>query len=253
MKKLLTFILAFALSIALGCGVGFAGKNLKGNDLPEGWHYNLNIIGVPHGKDVPTMEGSNRHTIFVPLDESGEVEPVQIYYIAGDDFQVLDGNATVDGEATIMVPHEYCTDYNAGCDDLVAYDVFAIGLGKPHDGVTVVTANCEYTKKVMSNPDSVEYQNWVTCEDTLLMGSFEMTRTTRKPRRENITNIFRATGCLDYNENNYCDSGDLEFRRIWIFNIEELSEYFWDYDANGLKLMQVRFYPSEDSGYIGYK
>ena len=36
------------------------------------------------------------------------------------------------------------------------------------------------------------------------------------------------------------------------FNIQQLVEYFWDYDNNGLKLMQVRFYETT-SGSIGIK
>jgi hypothetical protein len=39
-----------------------------------------------------------------------------------------------------------------------------------------------------------------------------------------------------------CNTGDIQFSNIWVFNIPQLVEYFWDYDNNGLKLMQVRFY-----------
>ena len=84
------------------------------------------------------------------------------------------------------------------------------------------------------------------------MGSFVAKRPGKKPITQDITNIFRATGCLDYaGEIGFCDTGDLEFRNIWIFNIEELDSYMWDYDNNGLKLLQVRFYETV-SGYIGY-
>jgi hypothetical protein len=64
--------------------------------------------------------------------------------------------------------------------------------------------------------------------------------------------VFRASGCLDANASGVCDSGDLEFSNLWIFNLEQLIEYFWDYDNNGLKLMQVRFYETT-SGSIGTK
>ncbi len=83
------------------------------------------------------------------------------------------------------------------------------------------------------------------------MGSFEIQRSKGKPTVKDITNIFRAEGCLDNNADGFCNSGDLEFRNMWIFNIEELASYMWDYDNNGLKLMQVRFYES-NSEYIGY-
>ena len=42
----------------------------------------------------------------------------------------------------------------------------------------------------------------------------------------------------------------LRFRRIWVFNIDVFDSYWWEYDNDDLKLMQVRFYPSDDSGLI---
>jgi hypothetical protein len=44
------------------------------------------------------------------------------------------------------------------------------------------------------------------------------------------------------NASGFCDSGDLQFNNVWIFNIPQLLDYFWDYNNTGLKLMQVRFY-----------
>ena len=214
-----------------------------GHDGMVGKHFQVNLIGVSHDKIVD-MTDTSRRAIFVPLNSSGDVErKVKIKYVAGDSFAVLDGNATDDNEAIIQVPHEYCDDYTTGCTDLVAYDVYAIALGKPHGGA-LVSAECNYTLDVVSTGD-------LTCEDTLMMGSFELTRSKGKPKVEDITDIFRAEGCLDLVVDGICDSGDIEFRNLWIFNIEQLEYYMWDYDNNGLKLMQVRFYPSADRGYIG--
>ena len=128
-----------------------------------------------------------------------------------------------------------------------SYNVYAVGLGKPNGGA-IVTAECTYDEEVVNDQGTAN----LDCTDTLLMGSLEIKRDKGKPRRVNITDIFRATGCLDYDDSGVCDVGDLEFRDIWIFNIEELTEYMWDYDNNDLKLMQVRFYPTT-SGYIGIK
>jgi hypothetical protein len=220
---------------------GQVGKGLSGP------HYNLNFIGVSKDKTVPSMEGSNRHTIFVPLDSGEDVSrQVKIYFVIGEDFQVLDGNATDDNEAYIQVPYEYCEDYVTGCEDLLSYDVYAVGLGKPNGGA-IITAECTYDEEVVNEDGDAG----LGCTDTLLMGSFDIDRVKGKPHRKNITDIFRATGCLDVGgEEGVCDEGDLEFRNIWIFNIEQLIEYMWDYDNNGLKLMQTRFYPTT-SGYIG--
>ena len=73
--------------------------------MPNGAHYNLNIIGVENPKNS-TMTGSNRHTIFMPLTTSkkgmrskdpagngGQVEiEGQIWLTPGDTFRVCDGN-----------------------------------------------------------------------------------------------------------------------------------------------------------------
>ena len=247
MRKTITCAALIALAVTLGSGLAFAVET--GNGMLSGGHYNLNIIGVPKGKSVPAMDGSNRHTIFVPLQSGGDVgKLVKIKFVIGDDFQVLDGNATVDNEATLQVPYEYCQDLNTGCVDLLSFYVFARGLGKPGPDVgAIVTAECDYTLNVVDELGSTD----LTCEDTLLLGSFEVKRPGGKPRTYDITDIFRATGCLDINNSGYCDTGDLAFSNIWIFNIPYLQSYMWDYDNNGLKLMQVRFYPTT-SGYIGY-
>jgi hypothetical protein len=242
MKKVYVFLtivlaIAFAASAFAGVGQGLSGP-----------HYNLNIIGVPHDKEAP-MDNNSGHRIFVPLQSGGDVpRQVKIKYVIGPDFKVLDANATDDNLAVIQVPYEYCEDYEAGCYDLLSFDVYAFGLGKP-GGSAIVTAECEYTKTVV-DPDGTL---GLECEDTLLLGSFEVTRTKGKPKQVDITNIFRVTGCLDLGgEEGVCDTGDLEFRNLWIFNIEQLANYMWDYDNNGLKLMQIRFYETT-SGYIGYK
>jgi hypothetical protein len=259
MKKILISILAGGLVLSLGYGTALAGKSdttiFGSNGFPSGRHFNLNIIGVPHDKEVPDMTGSHRHTIFVPLNTAGYVDRIKIKYEANPDdpesFRVTDGNAT-DGEATVQVPWEYCDDYVTGCDDLISFAVFARGLGKPGDEVkAVVTAECEYALDVVDPGGTAG----LTCEDTLLMGDFTVRRPRNKPVTQDITNIFRATGCLDQaGEVGICDTGDLEFRNMWIFNIEELLSYMWDYDNSGLKLMQVRFYEVLVSDqYIGIK
>ena len=247
MRKTITCAALIALAVTLGSGLAFAVET--GNGMLSGGHYNLNIIGVPKGKSVPAMDGSNRHTIFVPLQSGGDVgKLVKIKFVIGDDFQVLDGNATVDNEATLQVPYEYCQDYVAGCYDLLSFYVFARGLGKPGPDVgAIVTAECEYLLNVVDELGTLG----LTCEDTLLMGSFEVKRPKGQPKTYDITDIFRATGCLDMDASGDCNTGDLEFENIWIFNIPDLASYMWDYDNNGLKLMQVRFYPTT-SGYIGY-
>jgi hypothetical protein len=193
------------------------GKGLSGP------HFNLNIIGVPRGKN-PDMDNTNGHTIFVPLEGT-----VKIFYVAGDEFQVLDRNGTDADGATVEVPH-------ADLDASVCYDVYAWALGKP-GGNAVVQADCVIEDLIGD------------CRDALLLDSFEVTRKPGKPKRENISDIFRASGCIDLGgEVGVCDTGDLQFNNVWIFNIPQLVSYFWDYTNTNLRIMQVRFYKNDGCG-----
>lgn len=225
------------LSIAIILGLIIAAPTFAqvGQGL-SGPHYTLNIIGVKNPKKVD-MDLTARHTIFVPLDSSGDVGPVRIYYVAGDEFQVLDGNCWDADGCTIEVPS------SDGLAD-PCYSVYAVGLGKPN-GNAIVNAECAFSEDLVGGG---------TCTDALLLDTFTINRTnnnSNKPRRENITDIFRATGCLDLDDSGTCNTGDLQFSNVWVFNIPQLLEYFWDYTNNNLKLMQVRFYLSEDCGSIG--
>jgi hypothetical protein len=193
--------------------VAQVGKGLSGP------HYNLNIIGVPKGKN-PDMTNTNGHTIFLPLTGT-----TKIYYVAGDEFQVLDRNGTDADGATVEVP-------SSPGETTTCYSVYATALGKPF-GNAIVNADCVIDGLI--GP----------CTDALLMDSFEVTRDRGKPRRENISDIFRATGCIDLNSTGVCDQGDLQFNNVWIFNLLQLESYFWDYNNTDLRLMQVRFYPVE--------
>ena len=215
--------LSLSLIVALAITLSVPAFAQVGQGL-SGPHYNLNIIGVPKDKTVPTMTDSDRHTIFVPLQSGGDVgRTVKIFYVAGDHFEVIDGNATDDNEATIMVPSDPLGD--------LCYDVYAVGLGKPNRNA-VVQAECIIEDLIGS------------CSDALLLDNFTVDRPKKKPpQRINISDIFRASGCIDLGGvAGVCDKGDLQFSGVWIFNIPQLLEYFWDYDNNGLKLMQLRFY-----------
>jgi hypothetical protein len=217
MKRLILFSI-LALTFVAASAYAQVGKGLSGP------HYNLTIIGVSNPKTTD-MDDTNRHTLFVPLTGS-----TKIYYVAGDEFQVLDGNCTDTDGCTIEVPSEIGGD--------LCYDVYAVGLGKP-GGSAIVTAECVFDATLVGGG---------TCTDVLLQGSFQVDRTnggSNKPRRQNISNVFRASGCLDLGgETGVCDSGDLQFSNVWIFNIDQLLSYWWDYDNTGLRNMQVRFYPT---------
>jgi hypothetical protein len=223
------------------------------NPCPGDKAYQVNIIGVPHDKTAD-MTGNSGHRIFVPLNSGEDVDRRVRIYMTGDtdgdtaglqcgnSFQVLDANATDDDEATLLVP---CEPIEVG-DPGICFDVYATGLGKPFGGANVDVV-CEFDETCI-DCDIVEG----TCE----MGNidFDIWRGKGKPVTEDITGVFRANGCIDADTTDglLCgdDPLDIIFRNVWIFNVEELLYYYWDYDNNGLKLMQVRFCDSENCGEV---
>ena len=124
-----------------------ADRHLAGNDFPKGGHdYKLNIIGVEHGKSVD-MDNNKGHRIFVMLnggetvtngggkwktdsswDDPNLDKTNKILLTKGDDFQVLDANATdmdpSDDGAEFQLP-----DPDVGNDGNADYYVYARALG----------------------------------------------------------------------------------------------------------------------------
>lgn len=246
MRKLLILGVVFGLV----AGLALAQNN---NPCPGDKEYQVNIIGVPKDKTAD-MEGNSGHRIFVPLQSGGDVQRQVKIYMTGDtdpdtaglqcgpNFQVLDANATNDNEATLLVP---CEPIEVG-DPGVCFSVYATGLGTP-GGNAKVDVVCEFDDTVVLDP---------VTEDLCATGEvdFDIWRGNGKPVREEITEVFRASGCIDADTTDLLACGDAEediiFSNVWIFNVEQLLYYFWDYDNNGLKVMQVRFCASEDCGTV---
>ena len=233
MKKLIGIALAVVLVMTLGVGTVFAGvgKDIKDIDGDHGKHYQINIIGVKYGKTV-NMENSNRHTIFVPLDEDGNVEPVEIKMMRNPDdpnqFRVADGNAMDDDGALIYMPYE---DFGDLC-----YNIYAVALGKPMKNG--MEAHVKARVEVTDGFDLV-----------LLEDEFKLRRDKGKPTVKDISKLFRLSGWVDVDASGGYDPAiDYKFTNVWPFNVPALTGYFWDYDANSLKLMQVRFYENEGCG-----
>jgi len=231
-----------ALVLAITPAMAQVGQGLSGP------HYQINVIGVPKDKKVD-LSNWDRRTLFVPLNNDPAVRNVKIY-VTGDsdpdtagtqcanDFALLDGNAT-DGEATLLVPCQL--------GGTLSFNVYAIGLGKP-GGSAKVDAVCVFDGSVILDPTTT-----ALCAEELLSSGgfdFEVKREAGKPQRQDISSVFRASGCIDTAGTiGICDSGDTQFNNVWIFNIPQLLDYFWQYDNNGLRHMQVRFYQTTSGSF----
>ncbi|MEZ0392713.1 MAG: hypothetical protein ACAH59_10880 [Pseudobdellovibrionaceae bacterium] len=176
----------------------------SGNGAPSGAHYNLNIIGVPKGKSA-SMTDNMGHRIFVPLTGKTKI------LLSMGEFQVLDANGT-DGSASFQLPNP-----DADNDGVTSYSVFARALGKPGGSARISTC--------ATDP--------LTLEEVCSTLNYLSVRGTGKSRFTNVgAELLYIYADLD---------GDGTTERYPLFD-DRLQDYFWSYDNNGLKLLQLRFY-----------
>lgn len=195
-----------------------------GNGAPSGAHYNLNIIGVSRDKTADLTDNSG-HRIFVPLwgnakiylcesGSGGECADVT-------DFQVLDANGTDGDGARFALP-----DPDPDADGTTVYSVYVRALGTPGGKATNQTCG------MGPGPDG----DLGTADDEEICSvvQLELGRTHGKQTFQNVSREMLYV---------YADvDGDGNEDRVPLFS-DELIGYFWDYDNQGLKLAQFRFYP----------
>lgn len=175
-----------------------------GNGAPSGAHYNLNIIGVPKDKSAD-MTGNNGHRIFVKLEGKSK-----IWLAEGPDFQVLDANGTDGNGAKFQLPNP-----DPDNDGVTEYSVYARALGTP--GGLSTTTTCAYD-------DLGEY-----CSTGPLV-------MVREKGKTSFANVSRELLYI------YVDmNGDGVVQRYPLFS-DALQDYYWSYDNQGLKVVQLRFY-----------
>lgn len=190
-----------------------------GNGLPSGPHFNLNLIGVSKEKTAD-MTGNKGRRIFVK--ESGNTKIM----LTEGDFEVLDANGT-DGEASFQLPNP-----DPDCDGTTEYSVFVRELGKP--GGTGSIESC-YTDQYGDDYCATDVDGGVV--------AVELARNSGKPVTRNVSrDLLYVDYCVDY-------EFDLEGNVIgcdrWAVSplfADDLADYYWSLDNDGLKLVQLRFY-----------
>ena len=187
-----------------------------GNGAPSGEHYNLNIIAVPHAKSGDLTGGGN--VIFVGLGTKTEAVTTKILLdqstIAGV-FEVLDKDGT-DGEAKFSLPAPG------------GYTVWARALGKPYGEGTLTTCATDVTGAPAEGDICSELPE-------------VFVRGTGKSSFRNVTSNLTTISLdpvLDAAAVTACGG-----TTVSLFD-GCLEGYFWQYDNNGLKLLQLRFYPA---------
>jgi hypothetical protein len=210
MKKLYPyFCLIFVLALVVPAYA--ENPHHTGNGAISGPHYNLNIIGVPKDKTADMTDNSG-HRIFVKLEGRSK-----ILLGEGDEFRVLDANGTK-GSAKFQLPNP-----DPDNNGVTEYSVWARALGKPGGTANITTC---IPDPDATDPQTFEEEN-ICSMYTLILG------------REKGASKFRDASKLLYI---FADvDGDGTVGRYPLFD-DRLEGYFWDYDNNGLKLAQFRFY-----------
>lgn len=225
-----------------------------GNDDLKGAHYNLNIIGV---KDKTMNDISAGNVIFVDLFGTSEINLQE-----GDDFMVLDKNGTDEDGALFQLPdpgfEPYVTELPYGFDTTTDYSVYARPLGKPMTGsvITTMADLSDYGWEILDKHGERVWENIMNNYDviSLTWGEFipnpvEFERLKGRQEWQNVTAELLSvvyeiviTYDSDPDPDVVVEEEITLHVRIPIFN-EMLENEYWKYDNNGLKLLQLRFYP----------
>jgi len=180
-------------------------QTTTGNGAPSGPHYDLNIHGIAKGGSAST--GSNGHDIFVPLQGKCNIS------LSPGSFQVLDPNC-LDGSAAFQLPNPVAS--TTATTVTTTYSVWARALAKPGGSSSTTTCATDLTGALVCSTSQ-----YVTVET-----------------RSNGKSVFgNVSGSLLFVSQ--CINGHLT--RTPLFD-SSLQNYFWSYDNNGLKLLQLRFY-----------
>jgi len=195
-------LFGLALVLAITFSTG-AGSAFVGYCAPSGAHYNINLIGVKNTKGVDMRNNGRR--IFVALSGRTNINLVE------GPFKVLDANGT-DGTAAFQLPNLVPDK-----DGMTLYSVYARALGKPGEQSAATT--CFFDCQTQAEYCSI-YNMFLV----------------RSTGPSNYTDVSRY---LLYVYVDYDLDGNLE--RFPLFS-DQMEQYYWYYDNQGMKLAQMRFY-----------
>lgn len=245
----------------------------NGNDFPDGSHdFNLHIIGVQQDKSA-TMDNNNGRRIFVRLnsvggntvdnpggknnqlakgggddqnhiylcnssnDEGDSTDPRCAAYGNTGGWGVIDANAT-DGDGALLAVPDPCAgnDSTDGCTP--TYSIYARALAGAGSATITTCATEDYAYD--GNKDTWCGDNGVTLQ------------TNHKRKAQDVSDSLlymtitvddtddpELAGCIDKG----ADATDLgpDSYDVYLFD-RCFEDYFWNYDNNGLKNLELRFY-----------
>jgi hypothetical protein len=261
MKKVFVIAMAAVLVVALLVpamatakpkGIGDNDGMVLDEDILNGQHYNLNIIGMKNPKNA-NMDDNGGHVIFVDLQGKSKIELVESGTddapgTTADEFAVLDKNATGGSPAVLALPDPGLDPYVVGEetteDTVTNYSIFVRPLGKP-GGWAKITTCADVVESNLADFLSADDVN-VLNEAAFYGGvcSIENTGVLLREKGQSVfTNQTAALLTMVLKVEIIIDSEvvDTVYVRIPIFD-DMLENEYWEYDNHGLKLLQVRIY-----------
>lgn len=205
------FVTTVAIAVMIAVAVIAPEVMANGNGAPSGNHYNLNLIGKDKNDILPN-DVNNGHRIFVNLNG-----PSKIYLQNGTDFDVIDADAT-DGKGIFQLPAPNNTyDSSGNYIGPGNYTVWVRAVGKPGGNATITTCAI----------DPVTTEEVCSIDNVLLV---------RTKGQQKFTDVTKELTTITYWDGT-------KYVTVDIFD-PALYGYLWDYDNNGLKTVQLRFYPT---------
>ena len=233
----IALVLAASTSIAAVTAVDAAG-----NGAPGGPHeYQLNIIGT---SDKNFSGDNNGRRIFVPLYGKTAI------YLQQGDYGVIDANGTDSNGATFQLPAPGYDAHLVGdpgdADVTSNYSVFIRPLGKPGGWATITTC-AELGDSPFAGllPGSfLRTLNRGGIGDAVCsieqVGSDILMRTKGKSSFTNVTaELTSVVFRVEYTDGD----GNTQTVDIRVPLFDDIMDgEYWEYDNNGLRLAQLRFY-----------
>lgn len=228
-------VIAIAMILAMTLLVSSVAAG-NGIDL-NGPHYNLNLIGMKNTKYMPEDLDSG-HVIFVKMGKNDDVA-TRIYLSPGPE-QVIDKDGT-DGVARFQLPVPYPegTDVNqTESECLSSYQVYVRVLGQPGGHGNITTGVCNSTDEIAPICNLSEGNPWLSTENVTLVSH-------GRGENQKFVQVTHELTTVAIEGSHYGLFSDTIYGDL----------YFWELFNDGMKLIQLRFYPTPveycTSGYPG--
>lgn len=207
------FLIAFVVCVVVFAAGGATAFGGTGNGAPNGPHFDLNIHGVANGQG---FNGNNQNNIFVPLFGKCTINLVQALTF---DFQVLQPDCVNNPPASFSLPAPCATvsQLTGLCTSTTTvYSVWDRALSKPGGSSSITTCATDLT-------------NTFVCSINAFVSV--KTRSTGKSSFTNVSDdLLFLTECVNGKSVSFPLFSPL------------FSNFLWQYDNTGLRLLQLRFY-----------